>query len=118
MSSSEEAIALNALKTACSKKKYQSFKDLEPGEYIVNHFTIVETMNGTRLRIELDDKYMYLPERFVRTIGPHIDVLNKSPKVMVFSGKDSSDRDRLILDFRGSSYFADIFEFDPASLAH
>lgn len=107
MSSQEEAIALNALKSA-----YQSFKDLETGEYIVKHFTIIQTSHGQRVRIELDDKYMYLPERFVNTIGPHIEVLNKSPKVMVYSGKDSSDRDRLILDFRGSSYFADLFEFD------
>lgn len=112
MSSVEEAIALNALKSACSKKKYQSFKDLEHGEYIVNHFSIIETSHGPRVRIDLDDKYMYLPERFVKTIGSHIDVLNKSSKVMVYSGKDSSDRDRLILDFRGSSYFADLFDYD------
>lgn len=114
MSAAEEAIALTALQSACSKKTYQSFKDLEHGDYIVNHFTIIETTHGKRVRIDLDDKYMFLPERFVKSIGPHIDVLNKSPKVMVYSGKDSSDRDRLILNFRGSSYFTDIFEFDPS----
>lgn len=113
MSSAEEAIALSALQSACSKKKYQSFKDLEHGEYIVNHFTIIDTSHGRRVRIDLDDKYMFLPERFVKTIEPHIDVINKTPKVMVYSGKDSSDRDRLILNFRDSSYFADIFEFNP-----
>lgn len=113
MTTTEEAIALCALQAACSKKKYQSFKDLEEGEYIVSHFTIIETSHGRRVRIDLDDKYMYLPERFVKSIQQYIDVLNKSPKVMVYSGKDSSHRDRLILNFHDSPYFADIFEFNP-----
>lgn len=104
--------AMDALNTACGSKKYQSFKDIQPGEYIVNQFSIVDTTHGPRIRIELGDSYMLLPERFVKTLDQSkIDILNKSPKIMIYSGKDSSNRDRLILEFRNESYFADIFSF-------
>lgn len=103
--------AMDALNMACSKMIYKSFKNLAPGEYIVNHFRIVDTIHGKRVRIDLDDNYMLLPERFTNMLtAEKIDVLNKAPKVMIYSGKDSTDRDRLILEFRSDTYFADIFD--------
>lgn len=98
--------ALNALKAACSHKKFASFKDLSPGEYIVNKFTIVNTAYGERIRIDLHDSYMYLPQCFLKTLTPELlEDVNKSPKLMVYEGKDGNNRNALVLDFNEVSYF-------------
>lgn len=110
--------ALNALKAACSRrnfgvfknfinfKKFASFKDLLPGEYIVKQFSIVSTTYGDRVRIDLHDSYMFLPKSFLKTLTPEVITdLNKSPKMMVYEGKDADNRDALILDFNEVSYF-------------
>lgn len=103
--------ALSALKSACVKKKYKSFKELVLGEHVVKKFNIVETTHGKRVRIETDQFYMYLPERFVTVLTePVIEELNKSPKIMVYGGKDETERDRLILDFRDYSNLSAAFE--------
>lgn len=102
--------ALAALNTACALKTYKSFKHLEKGEYIVDHFSIVNSTHGDRVRIDMADTYMLLPERFIKLLNVEkIDALNKSPKIMVFGGKDSSNRDRLILEFRSGAYFSEMF---------
>lgn len=104
--------AMDALNMACTKKTYQSFKNLQPGEYIVHQFSIVDTAHGKRVRIDLLESYMLLPERFIHQLGPEkISVLNKAQKIMVYGGKDSSDRDRLILGFRSDAYYAEMFNF-------
>lgn len=115
MSENNEKISsgLLALKMACMKRTFKSFKELLPGEYIIRNFTVVDTLHGKRVRIDLNDlTYMYLPERFNNVLSQEkIDDLNQSSKIMVFSGKDSTDRDRLILDFRDPSYFTEMLDF-------
>lgn len=102
--------AMDALNMACMKKTYKSFKDLLPGEYIVKNFCVVDTLHGKRVQIDLDNNYMLLPERFINKLNAEkIDILNKTPKIMIYGGKDISDRDRLILEFRSDAYFTDIF---------
>lgn len=102
--------ALSMLNEACSKKSFKSFNDLLPGEYIVKHFEKHESKHGERVRIAIDDYYMYLPQRFNTTLSQgRLDELNKSPKIMVYGGKDISARDRLILDFKDVSYFTELF---------
>lgn len=110
--------ALNALKDACSRKNFGvfknsqnfknfvSFKDLSPGEYIVNKFSIVNTKFGERVRVDLHHSYMFLPKGFLKTITPEvIDDLNKAPKMMVYQGKDVEAGNALILDFNEVTYF-------------
>lgn len=105
--------ALNTLKTACLKKPFASFKDLSPGDYIVNHFTFVETKHGKRVRIDLDNTYMYLPERFAASLSEAaMENLNQSSKVMTYSGKDAADQNRLILDFNDIDTFAQTLYFE------
>lgn len=90
----------------CTHKKYVSFKDLSPGEYIVNKFTIVNTVYGERIRIDLQNTYMYLPQSFLKTLTPEVlDDVNRSPKLMIYEGKDASNNNALILDFNDVSYF-------------
>lgn len=104
--------ALNTLKLACEWKKFVSFKDLTPGEYIVNKFTVVTTSYGDRVRIDLADSYMYLPEGYLKMLTPVIEELNKLPKIMTYGGKDANHRDRLILDFNEVGYIAsEIYEY-------
>lgn len=107
--------ALNQLKTLCVKKTFKSFKDLVPGEYIVNSFALVTTAYGDRVRISIDNEktYLYLPERFKLDEAAIIE-LNSSPKIMVYGGKeDNSVKGRLILDFRDVEYLADqYFKFN------
>lgn len=103
--------ALSLLKAACAHKKFVSFKDLPSGEYIVINFSTIDTNYGQRIRIDLqDDTYMYLPEIFVKKLKPEvIDVLNMSPKIMAYDGKDANNHNALILDFNEVNYFDNEF---------
>lgn len=97
--------AMNVLRDACVQRKYQSFKDLPPGEYVIIKFSIVNSTYGDRVRIDLHDTYMFLPARFVISMTAEvINELNKAPQLMIFSGKDTNNRDRLILDFKDVAY--------------
>ena len=87
--------AMQALKTACQPKTFQSFKTLQTGEHIIRRFSIVTTTHGPRIRLDFDETYMYLPERFIQMLSPEaIEKLNESPKIMIYSGKDHENRDR------------------------
>lgn len=102
--------ALEKLKAACGKKtskSYKSFKDLDAGEYIVYDFSWIQTSHGRRIRVTLDDYFMYLPERFSTSLDDaEIAELNSSPKVMVYGGKNPSENNRLILDFHELHHLA------------
>lgn len=88
-----------------------SFKNLRNGEYIVKNFCIVDTLHGKRVQIDMNDGYMILPERFLAILTqPIIDDLNKSPKIMIFDGKEASDGNRLILDFKDVGYFNEFID--------
>lgn len=101
---STSASSMAALQSACEQKKFQSFKNLEIGEYYVK--------NGKRVQIELaTGEYMFLPECYLSTLTDEICVdLSKAPKIMTYSGKDLNNGNRLILDFKAVEYFADFFE--------
>lgn len=90
--------AIQALKTACQTKTFQSFRTLQPGDYIVQRLTLVLTTHGQRIRIDFEETYMYLPERFAQIMTPEkIESLNSAlaPKLMmIFGGKDRNNRDR------------------------
>lgn len=96
--------SLSALKNACThKKSYKSFKDIPHGEYVIHRFSLAKTVHGKKVRIDLDDTYMYLPERFADALSESvIQELNLKPKIMVYEGKDAAQKDRLILDFKDS----------------
>lgn len=101
--------ALSVLKETCLKKTFKSFKDLQPGEYIVTLFEKCETEKGERIRITIEDTYMYLPLRFYKALTEEALIeLNKTPKIMVYGGKDTTTLNRLILDFKDASYFAEM----------
>lgn len=102
-------IKMESLKTACAKTTFKSFKDLAVGEYLINRFLFVDTHFGKRIRINLDGFYMYLPERFATLTESELNDLNSSQKIMIYSGKDANNQNRLLLDFQETdAYFADL----------
>lgn len=59
---------------------------------------------GPRIRIDMDETYMFLPKRFTDALTEtQVIELNKSSKIMVYSGKDVNENGRLILDFKETS---------------
>lgn len=92
--------AISMLKSACVNKPFKSFKNLLVGDYIVEDFQRVTTSYGDRVRIEIFDAVMYLPERFSRILSDGLlTELNESTVVMSYSGKDPNTSNRLLLDF-------------------
>lgn len=88
--------SLRSLKSACSSKQYCSFKDLKFGDYLVSNFVFVATpLYGTRLRCEVNDKYIYLPKRFADAVmDSDLDELNKEPLWMLYTGRDPSKNNK------------------------
>lgn len=98
-----EAIA--ALKSAFTPMNFKSFKHLPLGEYTVKSFNVVTTTYGSRVRIEIDDFYMYLPERAALKLNDKlIALLNENTVIMSYMGKDPEVQNRLLLDFEMIGY--------------
>lgn len=82
--------ALDLLNKVCEKRAYISFKELKSGNYSVKSFILVETKNyGTRVRVDLEENYVLLPERFTSVCSnPSIlELVSKGNLYMVFGGK-------------------------------
>lgn len=101
------AAALAALRSASEKRKFQSFKNIPKGEYIVKTFSHVDTIHGKRVQVDMmNGEYMYLPQRYLTLLSEDVcEDLSKSPKIMIYDGKDPDDSNRLILDFKDVNYF-------------
>lgn len=70
---------------------YTNFENLPRGDYRVKSFSLVNTTFGTVIRVDLADKYLPLPKRFIEDQDEKsIAILNSSPKVMEYRGKDSA----------------------------
>lgn len=92
--------SIKALKVECIGKSFQSFKSLPIGDYIVENFEKISTAHGDRIRVELQNEFVFLPERFLKVLTPEaIAELNASAVIMSFRGKDQNNQNRLLLDF-------------------
>lgn len=106
--------ALQLLRAECSAKtdqKINNFDDIEPGNYKVNHFELLDEKNyGLRLHVHTEKYHFRLPNRFVQKINQHeqVDELNAKKDIfMVYGGKDTNNFNRLILDFKMESELND-----------
>lgn len=92
--------AIDKLNAGCASVPYISFKELTPGDYMVNYFSMVETKFGKRVRVDIDNGYLLLPARCMRRVDKAaLNDLNKKPKRMTYSGKDPEQKDCLIISF-------------------
>lgn len=94
-------MAFNLLKSASINKPYCSFSELPVGEYIIAEFALVDTKFGERLRVDLGEKYVYLPMRYaVKMTNDLVAELNETPMVMIYMGKNPKKHNKIILDFK------------------
>lgn len=96
--------ALQTLKSACKKKFFKGFKEIANGEYTmeytVKRFTSIDTNYGPRIRMDMGDFYMVLPERIGEDLTvADLESLNKAPKLMIYYGRDTADHNRILIDF-------------------
>lgn len=89
--SAEQLAAFNLVRQACWDKPTINFNNLPQGEYPVVELILVNTRFGKTLKVDLGDKFIYLPTRF----GEHhteesVAVLNTLPQTLVYNGRDPS----------------------------
>lgn len=84
---------------ACEKRSYKSFNDLKVGEYEVKKFSAVETKYGTRVRVDCEGFYVFLPERLstAKIIAvDNIERMNSREQIMIYRGKDVEAKGRYV----------------------
>lgn len=92
--------AIKALNKGSEPVNFKSFKNLEPGDYIARKFMIVKSRYGKRLKVYIDDYFIYLPERHAIELNDELlDVLNNNLVMLKYSGKDPKNGNRLLIDF-------------------
>lgn len=85
-------MAFQILKKSCCSKPYTNFTKLPVGDYLVSDFIIVDTKFGKKLRVDIGDKLILLPERFTCGLTPaHIEELNNTTMWMCYRGKDADN---------------------------
>lgn len=104
--------ALQLLKNASNSKPVANFDKLAAGDYFISNFAVVETKFGSRLRIDLGDKAVLLPERFTVGLTPEkVCELNEGNYILVYKGKDRAQNNKLIVDFEAvEEYIGPAFE--------
>lgn len=89
---------LTHIKAACINKPFKSFVNLKVGDYVVENFQRVSTSLDHRIRVELYDCVMYLPECYTNHIND--EILNELDRVIVcmsYYGKNAASQE--LLDF-------------------
>lgn len=84
--------AFNLLKSNCwGSKPLVNFTNLPKGEYFVTEFSLVSAKHGSTIKVDLGDKYIFLPKRFAENQTPEtIAELNSLPQIMIFNGLDAN----------------------------
>lgn len=83
--------AFNLLKKACEHKVLVRLNDLPRGEYLVEKFFLVQTRFGSKLKLDIGDKYVYLPSSAaVGQTEVTIAALNSVPQIFVWGGYGES----------------------------
>lgn len=91
--------ALSLLKQSCNNKPFVSFEDLAVGDYYISSFALVQSKFGLRIRVDIGNRVVLLPERFTKTFTEeHIKELNQGEYIMIYKGKEPTTK-KLILDF-------------------
>lgn len=92
--------AISALKRASAPMNFKSFAELPVGEYVARKFCIVKSKFGPRVRVHIDDYFMYLPERHAVELDEKlIEILNNNIVMLKYMGKDPRNQNRLLIDF-------------------
>lgn len=88
-------MAFNFLKNASNNKPYRNFENLETGSYIITEFTKVETKFGPKIRVDIGNYLINLPQRYTDGMTPeYLEELNKTQVLMRYYGKDSKKNNK------------------------
>lgn len=93
---------LNILKeSAASCTSYVRMSDLNPGRYEIRKFFFRDSQFGKRLVIEIDQGFIFLPEKMLKKINSEkaVDKLNKDHYDLVYEGQDDHSPNRLNFTF-------------------
>lgn len=87
--------------SASSCTTYVRMGDLAPGRYEIRKFCLRDSQYGTRLVIEIEQGYVYLPEKMLKKINTEkaINKINKDRYDLVYEGKDDGAPNRLNFTF-------------------
>lgn len=84
--------AVTLLQESCSTKQFVSFKTLPVGAYKITKFTSSQTTYGRKIRAEFGSQYVFLPKNTADYLDDQkVEELNKTPLVMVYNGKSSTN---------------------------
>lgn len=96
-------MAFQALKNSCeiSFRPIKKFDDLAVGTYLVDSFSMKDTVYGKRIFVNIGEFCVVLPPRFMERINKYkqIDELNAQSFNMVYNGKDKTKKDLLLVNF-------------------
>lgn len=96
---------MDALNSACQRKKAIKFDDLPLGDYKVKEFKFVSTKFGQRITVIFGDFFVWLPPRFINEVksDEQLIILNekaaKNNFYMKYDGKDLSNAGFVMLSF-------------------
>lgn len=95
--------ALKASAASCSSpaSSYVRMSDLAPGRYPIRKFSLRDSQYGKRLVIEIEQGFMYLPEKMYKKFNTEkaINKLNKEQYDLVYEGKSDRAPNRLMFTF-------------------
>lgn len=93
---------MEALQLACKVTPLKNFDQIQTGEYRVRRFSFAETRYGKKIKVETDFFACFLPDRFTKFIASDKDIadINTVPHMMIYRGKDVTQKNRIILDFK------------------
>lgn len=103
--------AFELFKSVCVTKPFISFEELPIGDYFIKSFAYVETKYGKKIRLDIGENVVFLPERFVKRIGEDnvdkaLSEMNKGEYWLLYRGKDKSQRNQLMLDILSTKEYA------------
>lgn len=103
--------AFDLFKSACVSKPFISFEDLPIGDYFIKSFAYIETKFGKKIRLDIGEKVVFLPERFVKRIGEDnvektLAEMNKGEYWLLYRGKNKAQRNQLMLDIESTKEYA------------
>lgn len=84
---------LSTLKeSAASCSTYIRMSNLDPGRYEIRKFSLRDSQYGKRLVIEVEQGYVYLPEKMLKKFNSEKEVnkLNRDRYDLVYEGNDSN----------------------------
>lgn len=90
-------MAFNLLKSVSNNKPFTSFNSLEVGAYTVTGFTVIDTKFGKRVRVDMGNSLICLPERYTLGMTPeYLEELNNGPMKMIYTGRDPSKQNKYV----------------------